>query len=85
MYEYDKMTILVEINWGDKFRLIGCIPSELAKLIHPILNEKEYLSVSVKCIKFHVLTNYVGFYIIINVCKEGEWHKDVIFASKGVK
>ena len=53
--------------------------------IHPILNEKEYLSVSVKHIKFRVLTNHVGFYITINVSKEGEWHKDVIRASKGVK
>ena len=83
--EYDKMAILVEIDWGDGFKPVGWIPSELTKFIHPILNEKEYLSVSVKHIKFRVLTNHVGFYITINVSKEGEWHKDVIRASKGVK
>ena len=67
------------------FKPVGWIPSELTKFIHPILHEKEYLSVSVKHIKFRVLTNHVGFYITINVSKEGEWHKDVTRASKGVK
>ena len=58
--EYDKMAILVEIDWADGFKPVGWIPSELTKFIHPILNEKEYLSVSVKHIKFLWLLWFKG-------------------------
>lgn len=81
--EHDPNSIAVQIQYEDEpYCTVGYIARELTKYIHPIINE---LEVTVNKIRFCTTYMRIGFYLTIDVTKNGRWDEEVIAASKNVK
>ena len=78
----DSNAIAVYIMVSNEFNKVGYIARELTCYLKPILKT---LDVSVKAIRFSTTYYTMGFYITIEITKQGMWHKKVIEASKSVK
>ena len=70
--------------YEDEFEKVGYIPHELTQYLHPLLKTHS-LEFSVKNIRFQTVYLCVGFYLTINVTKDGLWPDEVVVASKKVK
>ena len=66
------------------FEKVGYLAKELAHYVHPVLSDKS-LEVDVKKIRFSTTYHMVGFYLTLNITKNGLWDKQVVSASKKVK
>lgn len=81
---FDNNAIAVFVQTNAEYKKVGYIASELTKYVLPHLHESEF-DVSVKHIRF--CTNFwrVGYYITLELSRQGLWNKEVIKASKHVK
>ena len=81
---HDRDAIAVCIMSQDCFEKVGYIPQELTRFLHPLLNTHS-LEFSVNNIRFQTVYLCIGYYIIINITKEGLWSDEVVAASKKVR
>lgn len=83
--KYDVNAIAVALKYNSTgFHRVGYIARELTQYIHPHLNTDNILA-TVKRISFRVDFLMVGYYLTIDITKQGEWSPDVVRASKGVR
>ncbi len=82
--ENDPEAIAVMLNYenDDNYHTVGYIAKELTKYLHPVLST---LKVDVNKIKFCTTFLRIGFYITIDITKNGAWEDEVVRASKYVK
>jgi hypothetical protein len=80
---HDKNAIGVYIMTNYEYILAGYIASELTKYLHPLLGTSE-LDVSVKRIRFCTTYLRMGFYLTVEITKNGLWDEGVVNASKKV-
>ncbi len=66
----------------DNYHTVGYIAKELTKYLHPVLST---LKVDLNKIKFCTTFLRIGFYITIDITKNGAWEDEVVWASKYVK
>lgn len=69
-------------DYGETFEKVGYIAKELTQYLKPILKQ---LDVSVCNIRFCTTYYRMGYYLTLEITKDGMWHKDVIAASKNVR
>ena len=81
---HDKHVIAVYIMSSSDYEKVGYLAKELTQYVHPVLSDKS-LDVTVKKIRFCTTYRMVGFYLTLNITKNGLWDKKVINASKKVK
>jgi hypothetical protein len=67
---------------GDEFQKVGYIAKELTQYLKPILKK---LDVSVCNIRFCTTYYRMGYYLTLEITKDGMWHKNVVEASKNVR
>lgn len=82
---HDNKAIAVSIKYkNDDWCKVGYIAAELSKYLHAVWCEGLDFQVSVKHIKFRTSYMKVGFYITVNITRQGEWEPEVIRAAKKV-
>lgn len=81
---YDKQGIAVYVMLSSHFEKVGYLAKELTQCVHPVLSDK-LLDVDVKKIRICTTYRMAGFYLTLNITKNGLWDKQVVSASKKVK
>ena len=64
---------------GEEFQKVGYIAKELTQYLTPILKK---MNVSVRNIRFCTTYYRMGYYLTLDITKDGLWHESVIKASK---
>lgn len=82
--DYDSNAIAVLLNYGTEWYTVGYIAKELTNEIHPLL-ETANIKVAISHIRFRVTYLLIGFYLTLNITREGQWSPRVISASKTVQ
>lgn len=82
---YDNKVIVVLIKYNDDWCKVGYIVVELIKYLYLVWFDGLDFEVIVKYIKFRIIYLKVGFYIIINLIRKGEWEFEVIRVVKKVQ
>ena len=82
--DHDKNAIAVLINYGDGWKIVGYIASELTCHLHPLI-ENDSIIVMISHIRFKVTYMLTGYYLTIHITRKGQWCPQVIAASKNVK
>ena len=81
---HDRHAIAVYVISSSGYEKVGYIASELTEYVHPILKDPD-LEVSVNPIQFCTTFQKIGFYLTIDVTKNGLWDNAVVKASKNVR
>ena len=83
--KFDPKAIAVSLKYNcTGFHRVGYIAKELTRHIHPYLNT-DNLFATAKRISFRVDFLMVGYYLTIDITKQGEWSPDAVRASKRVR
>lgn len=80
----DPNAIAVQIMTDDEFDTVGYIARELTQYVHPCMGTPGF-HVSVKNIRFRTNFLRIGFYLTINITKQGIWDDVIVQASKNVR
>ena len=81
--KHDRNAIGVFLMTRDEYVLAGYIASELTKYLHPLMATKK-LAVDVKHVRFCTTYLRMGYYLTIDITKNGMWPEEVVKASKKV-
>ena len=83
--KFDPKAIAVSLKYNcTGFHRVGFIAKELTRHIHPYLNTDNLFAMA-KRISFRVDFLMVGYYLTIEIKKQGEWSPDAVRASKRVR
>jgi hypothetical protein len=82
--KYDKNAIAVYLMSDGEFQKVGYIARELTQYVQPLVITSSYQA-TVKKIRFRTNFLRVGYYLTIDITKQGNWTDEVIAASKKVK
>ena len=82
--EKDSSVLLVQLDYGKGLKPVGYIAKEMTPFLHPLLTSNAPVTVAVKHIKFGTLRSQIGYYMALNVTKQGLWDKVVQAASEKV-
>ncbi|CAB4021404.1 Exonuclease 1 [Paramuricea clavata] len=79
----EAIAVYISVDYcGDEFQKVGYIAKELTQYLKPILKK---LDVSVCNICFCTTYYRMGYYLTLEITKDGMWHKNVVEASKNVR
>lgn len=81
---HDPNAIAVYISFEGDYEKVGYLPRELTCFVHPLLQKPE-LDVQVKKIRFRTSYLRVGFYLTLDITKNGAWDDVVVAASKNAR
>ena len=81
--KYDKNAIAVYLMYDNMFEKVGYIATELTQYVQPLVITSSYQA-AVKNIRFRTNFLHAGYYLTIDITKQGNWD-EVIAASKKVK
>lgn len=81
---YDRNAIAVYIKASSEYTKVGYLACEVTQFLHPLLNDPA-LEVSVNKIRFCTTFLMIGFYLTIDITRQGLWEKAVVKACSKVK
>ena len=82
--KHDINAIAVYLMYDNMFEKVGYIARELTQYVQPLVITSSYQA-AVKNIRFRTNVLRVGYYLTIDITKQGNWDDEVIAASKKVK
>ena len=82
--QHDENAIAVFIDYHSGWKLVGFIPKELTKYIHPLILNGNIKKLSVSAIRYRVTYSIVGYYMTLNIRRKGTWERTVLKASRFV-
>ena len=80
--EKDSSALLVQLDYDKGLKPVGYITKEMTPFLHPLLTSNAPVTVAVKHIKFRTLRSQIGYYMALNVTKQGLWDKVVQAANE---
>ena len=82
--EKDSSALLAQLDYSKGLKPVGYIAKEMTLFLHPLLTSNAPVTVAVKHIKFEELRLQIGYYMALNVTKQGLWDKVVQATSEKV-
>ena len=67
----DSSALLVQLDYGKGLKPVGYIAKEMTPFLHPLLTSNAPVTVAVKHFKFGTLRSQIGYYMALNVTKQG--------------